>query len=135
MNKDILGLVPGLSLEFYDNKLTHYHKRMEKRFSYKEELFLADGIKNFAQKDIMKKSQHEEGEYISPIFLVPKSEGSFRMILNLKRLPCLYIKMDTIKSILTFVAPNFYVAKVDIKDSFYSVPQPTRTPEVSKILL
>ena len=90
MNKDILGLVPGLSLEFYDNKLTHYHKRMEKRFSYKEELFLADGIKNFAQKDIMKKSQHEEGEYISPIFLVPKSEGSFRMFLNLKRLPYLY---------------------------------------------
>ena len=92
-------------------------------------------LKILRNKNIIKKSQHEEGEYISPIFLVPKSEGSFRMILNLKRLPHLYFKMDTIKSILTFVAPNFYVAKVDIKDACYSVPQPTRTPEVSKILL
>ena len=51
------------------------------KFSSKEELLLADEIKNLLQKDIIKKSQHKEGELISPIFLVPKSEDSFRMIL------------------------------------------------------
>ena len=83
-------------------------------------------IKNLLQKGVIKESQHEEGEFISPIFLVPKSEDSFRMILNLKRLnenmPYIHFKMETIKSILTLVTPNCYMAKVDIKDAYYSVP-------------
>ena len=64
----------GLSLEFSDNKLPHYHKRMEMRFFSKEELFLADEIKHLQQKVLIKEPQHEEGEIISPIFLVPKPE-------------------------------------------------------------
>ena len=55
-------------------------------FSSKEELFLACEIKSLWQKGFTKESQHEEGELISSIFLVPKSEDSFRIILNLKRL-------------------------------------------------
>ena len=46
MDKKILGSVSGLSLEFPDSKLPHYHKGMEMRFSSKEELFLADEIEN-----------------------------------------------------------------------------------------
>ena len=127
MDKEILGSVSGLSLEYSGNKLPHKHKGMEMRFSSKEESFLADEIKNLQQKGVIKKSQHEEGEFISPIFLVSKSEGSFRMILNLKRLnenmPNIHFKMGTIKSILTLVTPNCYImAKVDIKDAYYSVP-------------
>ena len=113
---------------------------MEMRFSSKEESFLADEIKNLQQKGVIKKSQHEEGEFISPIFLVSKSEGSFRMILNLKRLnenmPYIHFIMETIKSILTLVTPNCYItAKVDIKDGILFCSHPIRTSEVSKILL
>ena len=54
---------------------------------------------NFLQKGIIKESQHEEGEYIFSIFLVPKSEDSFRMILSLNRLnenmPYIDFKMET----------------------------------------
>ena len=82
-------------------------------------------LKICSKKCVIKESQHEEGEFISPIFLVPKSEDSFRMILNLKRLnknmPYIHFKMKTIKSILTLVTPNCYMAKVDIKDAYYSV--------------
>ena len=81
MDKEILGSVSGLSLEFSNNKQPHYHKGMEMRFSSKEELFSAYVIKN-----VIKESQHEKGAFISSIFFMPKSEDSFRMILNLKRL-------------------------------------------------
>ena len=50
MDKEILESVSGLSLEFSDNKPPCYHKGMEMRFSSKEELFLADEIKNLQQK-------------------------------------------------------------------------------------
>ena len=46
MDKEILESVSGLFLELSDNKLPHYHKGMEMRFSSKEELFLACEIKN-----------------------------------------------------------------------------------------
>ena len=82
MDKEILGSVSELSLEISDNKLPHYHKGMETRFSSKEELFLACEIKNLLQKGVTKESQHEKGEFISPNFLVPKSEDSCRMILT-----------------------------------------------------
>ena len=97
MDKEILRSVSGLSLDFSDNKLPHYHKGLEIRFSSKEEL--RDEIKNLLQKGVIKESQHEEGEFISPIFFVSKSEDFFRMILNLKRLnenmPYIPFKMET----------------------------------------
>ena len=60
MDKEILGSVPGLSLEFSDNKLPNNHKGMKMRFSSKEELSLACEIKNLLQKGVIKESQHEE---------------------------------------------------------------------------
>ena len=57
----ILESVPSLSLEVSDNKLPHYHKVLEMRFSSKEELLLAEEFKNFLQKGIIKESLHEEG--------------------------------------------------------------------------
>ena len=48
------------------------------------------------------------------------------MILNPKRLnenmPYIHFKMKTLKSILTLVTPNCYMAKVDMKDAHYHVP-------------
>ena len=48
------------------------------------------------------------------------------MILNLKslneKMPYIHFKMETIKLILILVTPNCYMAKVDIKDAYYSIP-------------
>ena len=93
--------ISGLSLGFSDNKLPHYHKGLEMRFYSEEQLFLADEIKNLLWKGVIKESKHEEGEFISPVFLMPKSEDSIRMIINLKRLnenmASIHFKMETIK--------------------------------------
>ena len=129
IDNEILGSVSGLSLEFSENKLPHYHEGMEMKFSSNEVLLLVDLIKNLLQKGVKKESQHEVGEFRSAIFLMPKSQESFRMILNLKRLnenmPYIHFKMETIKSILTLVTPNCYMAKVDIKGCTLICPHPT----------
>ena len=46
MDKEILGSVPGLSLEFFDGKLFYHHKGMTMRFSSKKELLSAIGKEN-----------------------------------------------------------------------------------------
>ena len=97
-------------------------------------MFLSVEIKNLRRKGVIKESQHEEGEYISPIFLTPKSDGSFTMILNFKklndRMPYIHFKMETIKSVLNLVTPNWCMAKIDIKDAY---PDFTRAPKVFEI--
>ena len=97
---------------------------MEMTLSAKRELFLTDKTKNLLQKGVIKESQHEGGEFISPIFLKPKSEDSFKMTLSMKRLnenmPYIHFKMEIIKSILTLVTPHCYMAKIDIKNAYHS---------------
>ena len=122
---EILSTVSGLVLDFSEE--TDYKSSViPSKFSPKEEMFLSVGIKNLLCKGVIKKTQHEEGEYCSPNFLAPKSDGSFRMILNLKKLndyiSYLHLKMEIIKFVLNMVTPNCYMAKNFIKDAYYSIP-------------
>ena len=63
---------------------------------------------------------------LSPIFLVEKSSGGHRLILNLKKfnasVPYLHFKMETFEHALTLVSPNIYMASLDIKNAYYSIP-------------
>ena len=64
------------------------------------------------------------GNFFSSFFL--KKDGSFRTILNLKYLneECFtyHFKMETIKQVIHMITPNCYIASLDIKDAFYTVP-------------
>lgn len=105
------------------------------RFSSKKELFLEKEIKTLRQKGVIKESQLEEGEFMSPSFLVKNSDDSFRMISKLKRLdenmPCIHFKIETKRYILSSVASNCYMTKVDIMEVYYTVPF---LPELQKYL-
>ena len=68
---------------------------------------------------------HENGEYISPIFTSPKNDGTHRMTLNPKSLHKIithhYLKMDTIWHTVCLMKPGCYTY-VGLKDAYYSVP-------------
>ena len=67
-------------------------------------------IKRLLDKGVIVSCDHEPGEFISPIFTVPKKDGNVRLILNLKRLNLFiknsHFKVDTIHTILKLVTPN-----------------------------
>jgi len=69
--------------------------------------------------------------------LTPKSDGGFRFILNLKRLNSSVekkrFKMQTLSSILCMIRLNMYTAKLDIKDTYYSVPIKGFAPKIPQI--
>ncbi len=68
----------------------------------------------------------ETGQFISPIFLTPKKDGSYRMILNVKQfnthVAYYHFKMDTLASAINLMKPHCFMASVDLKDAYYSVP-------------
>ena len=70
-------------------------------------------------------SQHEPDEFISPIFLLPKKDGTYRMILNLKRfnqyVAYHHFKMDTLDTVIKLMKPGCYMASIDLRDAYYTV--------------
>lgn len=83
-------------------------------------------IQNLLTKGVIVPCEHEHGEYISPIFTTPKKDGSSRMILNLKSLNQFieyrHFKMESFSTVVNMVKPNCFMASVDLKDAYYSVP-------------
>ena len=77
-------------------------------------------------KKVIDKCGREPNDFISPIFTRPKKDGSIRLILNLKELNThiehLHFKMETLTSVLNLIKPNVYMASVDLKDAFYTIP-------------
>ena len=70
-------------------------------------------------------SQHEPGEFISPIFFLTKKDGSHRMILNLKKfneyVQYHHFKMDTLEVAIKLMKPGCYMASVDLEDAYHTV--------------
>ena len=77
-------------------------------------------------KRVIADTEHECEELISLKFVRPKRGGGIRLILNLKSLsksvPYKKFKMDTISFVLHLVRPKMFLAKLDIKDAYYSFP-------------
>ena len=79
----------------------------------------------FEDKGVIVKSEHESGEILSHVFIRPKADGSYRLILNLSRLnehvDKITFKMETLRSALHMIRKGCWFAKCDLKDAFYSV--------------
>jgi len=66
------------------------------------------------------------GQFISSYFLIPKPDGSNRLIINLKKLNKFIIqnhfKMEDICSALALLSQNDYMAFIDLKDAYFLIP-------------
>ena len=121
---EILETVSGQRIEFNQNPV-QLNLPVQPNYSYQQGQFIDSEIQNLLKKGVIVESTHEPSEYISPIFLRPKKDGSHRMILNLK---CLnqsvtfqHFKMDTIWTAIR-MRPGCFMASIDLKDAYYSVP-------------
>ena len=76
-------------------------------------------------KRIIEEATYEAKECVPPIFIVKKSGGGTRLILNLKELNEFvkyeHFKMDGIKTIINMVTRNCFMATIYLKDAYCSV--------------
>lgn len=77
-------------------------------------------------KGVLTNAKPDPENYISNIFIRPKSDGSHRLILNLKYLnedvEHIHFKMETLRCVLPMIKKNSWFASIDLKDAYYSVP-------------
>ena len=97
----------------------------ECNFDATEVVIIDKQIETFLQTGVIETTTHCEGEYISNISIRPKKDGSYRLILNLKNLNQFvqyhHFKMENLKSAITLMSPNCFMASIDLKDAYYSV--------------
>lgn len=122
----ILESVTQYKIEFAEGFPQQETVPREISFSLQEQQIIQNEIDKLLNKGMIKETTHCEGEYISTIFIRPKKDGTYRLILNLKNLnehvEYHHFKMDTLQSAIRLMKQNCYMASVDLRDAYYSVP-------------
>ena len=133
----ILSAVAGYKIEFIINPV-QITKLNPIKMLPQEAYYVDSQIGKFLQKEIIVASSHEQGEFISNIFLRPKKDGSFKMILNLKELNKFvqyqYFKMESIHTCTQLMRPECYIASIDLQDAYYLIPIDTEHQKYLKFM-
>ena len=91
-----------------------------------EQSIIDEEVRKLIPKKVIVTTYVQEGDFFSNLFIRSKKDGSYRTILNLKKLnqdyESAHFKMESIKQVTHMIKPNMYLASLDIKDAFYTVP-------------
>ena len=83
-------------------------------------------ISDMCRKGVIVRADHSSEGFVSRIFTRDKSDGSTRIILDLSDFnDCVeykHFKMDSLQTALNLMSPGCYMASIDWKDAYYSVP-------------
>ena len=96
------------------------------KFSSQQQKIVNLEIDKLLKKGVMKVREHENGEFISPIFVTSKKDVGYCLILNLKDLnedvEFCHFEIETFDDILKLFKSNCYMVSLDIKDAYYTIP-------------
>ena len=102
------------------------HKYPNQIFSEHEHPIVRQEVHTLLEKCVITKVSPIPGQILSNVFLRPKKDWTHRLILNLKRfnesVSHYRFKMDSLSTITKLVTQNCYMATVDMKDAYYSIP-------------
>ena len=123
-NEWVLQLIRAHQLEFkrIPPVSTHCHQR---ELSQEQSAALDKEVQDFLEKEAIEKVMSPGGFY-SPLFVVPKRDGGWHPIINLRRLNqylnMTHFKMESILSLRDTLHRDYWMIKVDLKDAYLTVP-------------
>ena len=122
----ILDAIKHHHIEFEAEYPTQTVQPNKINFSAAEIMIIDAEIAKLVTKEVLQVTNRVPDGFISNIFIRPKKDGAFRMILNLKPLNKFvdyhHFKMDTFRTALKLIRPGCFMASVDLKDAYYSIP-------------
>ena len=87
---------------------------------------IATEIRALLDKQAIRRVQDHPLLCLSPVFVVTKRSGKFRMILNLKAInqfiQPMSFRMETLASILPLLGPGDFAVYIDLADAYHHVP-------------
>ena len=122
---NILSYVKGYKIEFEDQP-HQINIPKQLNFNDEERHIIENEIQKLLSVNVIEKvlDSGTRDEFISNIFIRPKKNGTYRMILNLKLLNCNveyhHFKMETFKSAVNLVTRDCWFGSIDLTDAYYS---------------
>lgn len=111
--------IPFISLPIQENCPSIYSDSIIESYDYEK------SIAKLLKIGAIYKCSHENFEFLSRIFLVPKPNGEKRLILNLKRLNKYikkdHFKMEDYRTASKLITKNCYMASLDLKDAYFLI--------------
>ncbi|XP_011164155.3 uncharacterized protein LOC105198980 [Solenopsis invicta] len=96
------------------------------RLSRGDEQICSQEISNLLKKEAIEKVSEHKDQFLSPFFVIEKSSGGWRFILNLKSLNEFIItphfKLEDWKSVVRLISPNDFLLSIDLEDAYLLVP-------------
>ena len=120
----ILEVVNGYSIEFESKPFQNTVPKPIK-FNENDTAIIDAEISDLLAKKIIERvTIFDEDEFISNIFVRPKKNGKFRVIINLKHLNEFieynHFKMETFSAAIALVTKDCYFGSIDLQDAYYS---------------
>ena len=120
----VLQTIAGYQIEFDETPIQHIIPK-EISFSESQKELVNNEVKSLLQKGAIVPSENEEGQFISNIFIVPKPNGKFRPVINLRELNFFvtyeHFKQETFPVVLNMIQPNDFFTKLDLADAYFSI--------------
>lgn len=123
--ESLLNIINGYTIPFGKiPPLIRFNELELSRFETKSSPQMDEEMLKMRREGIVKETQVKSG-FLSTMFLIPKSDGSFRQIFNLKRLND-FLLIKEFKLISHYKVPNFlqkgdFLLKVDFSQAYFHV--------------
>ena len=90
-----------------------------------KERYVDEEIQALLLKEAIVEVQYTEDCFVSNIFLAPKPNGTFRMIIDLSYLNEFIekesFKMESLETVKCLIEPHCWMSSIDLKDAYFSL--------------
>ena len=121
----LLETITGLKLPFYCEP-QQFLLPHNKSFSLEESQAINSEIIKLLSSGAIVRIEKKDAKFISSVFAVPKRNGTFRLVINLKNLnkyvQCAHFKMEDYRSVLSLMTKDCYMSIIDLKDAYHMIP-------------
>lgn len=124
-NQSILSWLDGFKIPFVLKPVQKIPPQ-EPMWSNKEKEILKESISKLLDMGAISMVKTCQNQFLSNIFAVPKPDGTYRLVLNLKYLNKFiksdHFKMENHKTVAGILKQNAFLAKLDLKDAYFLLP-------------
>ena len=121
-------VVQGYKIDFDSTPIQMTLPR-ELRFAQTEQEGLDDSLEDLLCQGVIRRCDSDNDhdcQFLSTVFVTKKRDDTYRVILNVKLLnedvTHKHFKMDTLRDAIDLLRPGYYMASVDLKHAYFSVP-------------
>lgn len=123
-DKFIIDCINGYKIPF-DKTPSQNTFQDEPNWNLEESLNIKNEINKLLSKGAIEECEENANQFISPYFLASKPDGSYRFILNLKKLnefiTPIHFKMEDLRTARNIMPKKAYMTSVDLQDAYFLI--------------